>query len=400
MKVKLNNVFKILNLLSMSNINIPYKNFPKTYVTNFIKYNPKYTIEQFKDYILSNKDRLNISDNDGNNCLMQSLNYNYEEQLEEKVNILIDNGINIDHTNKVGVTALMITSCNSNNCNIIKKLIHTGANVNKQDNQGKTALMYAIVKSDNIDIVELLIKAECELNLKTDSGRTALMLACEYALKNKHNDTIEILLNAGADKTLKNNFGETALMVVIKYLWEYNYSIEESDLILLLKCLQTSDTDIENVLMFVIRKLCDSIHREMEIIHRGIFYSYNSTHIKLKNQDKYEKLIKLLLYINSSTNEKVLIYLMKHLTHRYLMNICMMLVHSPLNLSLLIDEKTISEWICIYFSGDIVKYCFEKNIYNEYILLRCIKIGNHKEILVDLLSKLLLKKTIYFKLYL
>lgn len=386
-------------------------------ITDMIKYSHKYTTDTIKNYIFTNKSVLNIPDFIGDNILTTLLKHNSIENienLEEYVSILIEAGINVNYTNRYDKTALILASSNHNYYNIVKKLINSGANINKQNEQkktalmyavtipnniqiikllialgaslnlqsdvGKTALMYAINNPDNIEIIKLLIDSGCDLNAQSICGRTALMFACEYTISKKSNfQTVELLLSAGANQTLKNNLGETVLVIVCQYLCKYYHLIEESDLILLTS-LQYHSFNLKYPLMFMIRDLCDHISKDINRI------------------PKYEKLIEILLNINTSTNEDILIYIFRNTNSEYLKNICAMMLKLPLELNFIFDGKAVCEWLCEKCDSETVKYCFAKNNCNEDNLVKCIKLGLHKEILMDLLKKLYPNKIIDFNL--
>ena len=58
------------------------------------------------------------------------------------VNILAENGAELDLTNDSGASALMLASQN-NDMKIVKMLLDKGANPGLKDNTGKTAMDYA-----------------------------------------------------------------------------------------------------------------------------------------------------------------------------------------------------------------------------------------------------------------
>jgi len=85
----------------------------------------------------------------------------YIDHLDTKnVKKLIVSGTDLNITNRLGRTALMMAAI-MENVKIIKLLIDTGANLNIQDFNGYTALMYAADFSNvrGIDTVILLIDA-------------------------------------------------------------------------------------------------------------------------------------------------------------------------------------------------------------------------------------------------
>ena len=122
-----------------------------------------------------------MEDNDGNNalihiCLTKEINY----YAVNNINILIKNGININHQNHNGETALLCLlklKCNIiHYYNIIKCLIKNGININLLD------------KNDNNAIL-ILLSHKMELNCKLKLIKYLFKNGAEYpnvTTKNKH----------------------------------------------------------------------------------------------------------------------------------------------------------------------------------------------------------------------
>lgn len=363
MKNKLINRFNIINLLfTMEALPNNYSTSQLNkynHIIDFILGNPIYkrttvnptkqihTKKQFKEYILSHKELLNMR-------------------------------------NLVGDTALIIAIRDSNRkdiMKIIKNLLDAGCNTNLVNDYGSTALTYAIRQRRN-DTVKLLIKAGCDVNWINSDKNSVLMLSCNEFLTYETSNIISMLLSAGANITYKNKLDNTALITLLSQLCN-RYSVSDKELIKLLHQFQINDTDIKNYLE--------------RIVNAIISLGY-------KNSYSFGKLFKLLLSLSSTTNEDILMYMLNHTDPTFMDRFYRMILDSPLNLSLVIKGRTCFEWVCIECNcsmyKDIVEYCFEKNKYTENDLLRCIKIGNHKELLINLLIDLLFKKTVYFNLYL
>jgi len=84
------------------------------------------------------------------------------------VELLLEKGININHTNKYGKTALM--ECSKIYFNIVELLLKKDVNPNIQDYNGKTALMYA-VENCKTDIVKLLLENGANPNIQDYYGK-------------------------------------------------------------------------------------------------------------------------------------------------------------------------------------------------------------------------------------
>ena len=91
----------------------------------------------------------------------------------------------------------------------IQLIINNGANVNTQNNDGIAPLHLAAY----IENVDILLENGARINITDNNGNTPLhVLASEG---DDYNDIIEHLLLNGADKSIKNNNGETPLDIAI-----------------------------------------------------------------------------------------------------------------------------------------------------------------------------------------
>ena len=132
---------------------------------------------------------------------------------KERITDLREKGVDINHQNIYGVTAL--TWCSEKgHFDIVKFLIEKGADINYQNNTGSTALMYASI-TGHLNIVKFLvgkganIKLEVNkqhpvvvkelttfnINLEIDFKLTAITWAAFF----NHLDIINYLIEKGAD---------------------------------------------------------------------------------------------------------------------------------------------------------------------------------------------------------
>ena len=146
----------------------------------------------------------------------------------EAVRFLLDLGVNVNHSDTEGKTALMLAS-EAGHEEVVQTLISAGANINHQDNTGETALMIACEKEyltpnlQRVDgntamhtacyiahsvVVEKLLKGGADANITDENGGTALM----FGSKNGHSEVVEKLLKGGADANITDENGGTALM--------------------------------------------------------------------------------------------------------------------------------------------------------------------------------------------
>lgn len=135
----------------------------------------------------------------------------------EVLELLLSRGANIDARNLAGETTLhTIADLRVDNAVVesIQLLLNNGADPNASDKYGKSPLHYAIGRSST-RIVELLLKHGATLDAKDNQGLTPLHWAVIKRLPN----LVEILIAAGADPTARGRHRETVLHKII-----YSYS--------------------------------------------------------------------------------------------------------------------------------------------------------------------------------
>ena len=151
----------------------------------------------------------------GNNLIT----YAAETGTAELINFFVKKGISPDSARWDGTTALMIAA-SFKNSSTLYALLENGANVNATNEIGLTALIVAITPHCDIQIVQKLLDQEADLNKITQRGTTALI----HALFDNHNEVANLLLEKGADVSLGNfrganpfNFrGANALMLAAR----------------------------------------------------------------------------------------------------------------------------------------------------------------------------------------
>jgi ankyrin repeat protein len=127
----------------------------------------------------------------------------------------------IDHQNKYGASALVLSS-GGGNLRMVKALLERGANPNIKFNKRNYTLLMDASFEGHIELVKLLLEAGAELNIQDKDGRTALILAAREG----HDLVVSELVKFGArielkdknqmsakDYAFKNNFKE-----VLKHL--------------------------------------------------------------------------------------------------------------------------------------------------------------------------------------
>ena len=126
------------------------------------------------------------------------------------VSLILEHGADINTTNNVGKTALMLAA-ESGYKDIVKYLIEMRAGIDLQDKQGYTALFIA-VHAGNSEIVSLLINAGSDIQIKSNYGNTPLILAADAG----HDEIVELLIDQGGAIDVINKSGNNALLVAMK----------------------------------------------------------------------------------------------------------------------------------------------------------------------------------------
>ncbi len=182
------------------------------------------TVELLNEY-LGNND-VNARNISGWTPLMVASMYNSNKEV---VQMLIDNGADVNARDEVGNTALEEASRNSTP-EVIQVLIDARADVNARDEVGSTPLMGASWRNTP-EVIQVLLDNGADLHVRAENGSTALSRA---SFNNNNRQVIQLLIDNGADVNAKDQDGDTALMVasrnnrnpeVIEFL--INYTIKE-----------------------------------------------------------------------------------------------------------------------------------------------------------------------------
>ncbi|MDP2248392.1 MAG: ankyrin repeat domain-containing protein [Nitrosomonadales bacterium] len=149
--------------------------------------------------LLNNGSDVQITDKWGNTALHAALMHPKPDDIAD---MLIENEININAKGKNGMTALHLAARN-NNITLVKKLINSDADIDDISEEG-TALALSLRHKD---IVELLIKNKADPNIADKYGITPLIIAS----KNSDKTVISQLIHVGAEVNAESKNGETAL---------------------------------------------------------------------------------------------------------------------------------------------------------------------------------------------
>ena len=100
--------------------------------------------------------------------------------IDDNVNILINNGADINLYDPIHKSAALIYAVNTENTSVIKLLIDKGANVNAENIYGNTALTLVAIKKNNPENLKILIENGANIYHKNKDDCTALDMAKKY----------------------------------------------------------------------------------------------------------------------------------------------------------------------------------------------------------------------------
>jgi ankyrin repeat protein len=156
--------------------------------------------------LLDNGADVNGTDKDGRTAL----HYAAESGDGDTLKFLLDHNADLNHKTTEGSTPLML-AVKRGEKGMVESLLDKSANVNERNSKGETALMQAI-RVPNADISRMLLDAGSDVNGADFEGTTPLMAAADAGQK----DIVEQLLDKNADATVKNSQGDTALSLARK----------------------------------------------------------------------------------------------------------------------------------------------------------------------------------------
>ncbi|XP_062521330.1 protein phosphatase 1 regulatory subunit 16A-like [Corticium candelabrum] len=124
-----------------------------------------------------------------NRRLVSAVNDNDMNEVER----LLSSGASPDAYDHDGKCPVLVTACDNGFSSIVQVLLKKGSNVNKTDDLGNTALMVAVQRGD-VSLIAMLLSAKADVNLKNTCGWTAQDLA-----KDSNHSTVISLLRSRCD---------------------------------------------------------------------------------------------------------------------------------------------------------------------------------------------------------
>ncbi|AFX92129.1 putative ankyrin repeat protein [Megavirus courdo11] len=212
------------------------------------------------------------------------------------IDYIINNKSEINLTNDLGWTALMIACADYQKCfsiDIIQKLLEYGADVNIQNNKKETALMLLLKYKSNdysYEIVKMLINYGANVNIQNNQGLTALFDAAVY----DNLLTCKLLIDHGSNINLADNSNMTILMHVCT---TYDSNIKIIKLLLDNGAnINTIDKSNLSALLYVAKNMKDAYFKSNDtrlpiillLLEYGADYTINSLIIRgSKNKDRH-----------------------------------------------------------------------------------------------------------------
>ncbi|GFR98468.1 LOW QUALITY PROTEIN: ankyrin repeat protein [Elysia marginata] len=129
----------------------------------------------FSELIIKSGADVNAADSNGDTALFSALN-RHTQHKGEKVALLLRHGADINHSNLMTKTPLMIAAALDRNLYVFKLLLASGPDVNAQDLNGNTALHVA-VESRGEDKLKDLVSNGADMGMINSDNRNPLMLA-------------------------------------------------------------------------------------------------------------------------------------------------------------------------------------------------------------------------------
>jgi len=139
--------------------------------------------------------------------LLKGASRGYKEFIE----LLVAKGADINETNSLNETALMLAA-ESGNLDLVKWLVEHGAEIDAINKNKETVFHYS-VKSKNLTLVKWLVSKGTDIDSQNSDGETPLMLA----IKDNSWDIVKFLGSKGVNINLKNSSGRSALLLTFVY---------------------------------------------------------------------------------------------------------------------------------------------------------------------------------------
>lgn len=133
--------------------------------------------------LLKELKNLDIPREDGKTPFMMLQNISSAEEI---LTLFLDRGVNVNHRDHDGMTALMLYT----DKDMAKELLRAGADIHMADNEGNTALHYALLDGSE-EAARYLIKKGADYNRANNQGETPAQIAAEKG----YEAVLELMVN-------------------------------------------------------------------------------------------------------------------------------------------------------------------------------------------------------------
>ncbi len=149
---------------------------------------------------------LNCRDESGDTPLIVAARNGHDEL----VRFLLEEGADMDLTNRSADDALIAASERPGNIAVLELLLDAGAEINPKNELGRTALIEAASIGDQRNVV-LLLQHQPDLDAVTGEEETALT----FAVVNEYPDLVKVLIEASAEVNWEDTKGCTPLTYAV-----------------------------------------------------------------------------------------------------------------------------------------------------------------------------------------
>ena len=230
--------------------------------TNLIKYIKEEKLTDENIILVLNS--INIPNS---NTGMNPLLYAIINDKIDYVNILVNNGADVNYYNIYNNKSILIYAIEYNRVNIFNILLKNGANINiPNSSTGMTPFKYAII-NDKIEYVKILVNKKANVNYYNIHDQKSVLL---YAIEYNRDNIFDFLLKNGANINntcdgkcysqlmiaIKNNFTYEQIEKIIKHTNNINYvydnnsaltlAIENNENASVIDLLVKNNVDIKN----------------------------------------------------------------------------------------------------------------------------------------------------------
>ena len=120
---------------------------------------------------------------------------------------LIEQGVDVNHCDKKGVTAVL-NAAQQGNLDVLKLLKESGATIHVQNEMGRNSIMSASIGTGDCNTVRWLIEQGVDVNHCDKKGWTAVHNAAQQG----NLDVLKLLKESGADIHVQNEMGDNSIM--------------------------------------------------------------------------------------------------------------------------------------------------------------------------------------------